>query len=91
VLGRLGGEEFAVFMPACSPSQARSVAERIRRSVEENPVALDDGRLIKVTLSIGSTCCLAADVKLEDLLSIADQALYKAKALGRNRTAFEVG
>ncbi|TDR94093.1 sensor domain-containing diguanylate cyclase [Enterovirga rhinocerotis] len=87
-IGRLGGEEFAVFLPHCARAQASRIAERIRRTVEEHPVALEDGRRIPITLSIGATCAPLGAAPLEDLMSAADRALYEAKAGGRNRTLF---
>nr|WP_246317639.1 GGDEF domain-containing protein [Hyphomicrobium methylovorum] len=87
-VGRLGGEEFAVFLPQCSRRQAIEIAERIRSSIEENPILLDDGRRISITISIGATSDSASRTSLEQLLSSADQALYGAKSEGRNRVLF---
>lgn len=89
-VGRLGGEEFAVFLPHCSRSQTISIAERIRLSVAANPVVLDDGRSINVTLSVGATWRRADGAALDALLSTADRALYDAKSAGRNRTELAI-
>ncbi|MCR6699908.1 MAG: diguanylate cyclase [Dokdonella sp.] len=88
LVGRLGGEEFAAFLPHCTPDQALHLAERIRRSVELNPIAVDGGRAIEVTISIGAITVSDAGASLDRLLVAADQALYQAKSAGRNRTVF---
>lgn len=83
LLGRIGGEEFAVLMPETTRDQAEMVSERVRRAVETTPFILPSGEVISVTLSAG----LAARGKGEDianLLSRTDIALYEAKKGGRN-------
>lgn len=87
MLGRLGGEEFAVLLPRADERQALETAERLRVATEHLVVENDDGRPIPVTASLGLTI-LAADESLatgSDLLARADQALYRAKKRGRNR------
>ncbi|ROH89064.1 sensor domain-containing diguanylate cyclase [Stagnimonas aquatica] len=86
LFGRLGGEEFAIFVPDCSQTVALQVAERIRQEVARVPVALQDGRSVPVTTSIGMVLVTAAGVTgLDGLLAEADAALYLAKHNGRNR------
>lgn len=87
LLGRFGGEEFAVLMPGRDTSAANTVAERLRQAASE-PIPLDDGRVLDITVSVG-LALLAGDneAKLETLLNRADNALYRAKAMGRNRVA----
>jgi diguanylate cyclase (GGDEF)-like protein/PAS domain S-box-containing protein len=85
-VGRMGGEEFAVLLPHCSHEMTIEIAERIRMSVESHPVILDDGRHVNVTVSVGATCAITGRGGLEALMSVADKALYSAKAGGRNRT-----
>jgi two-component system cell cycle response regulator len=82
-VGRYGGEEFLVLLPGCDAEAAGSLAERLRRSVAEEPME-DEDRAIAVTLSLGVA---AWDKKLPAaaLLRWADAALYKAKHAGRNR------
>jgi diguanylate cyclase (GGDEF)-like protein len=83
LLGRIGGEEFAVLMPETTRDQAQMVSERLRQAVERTPFILPSGEVISVTLSAG----LAARSKGEDsatLLSRTDIALYEAKKGGRN-------
>ncbi|MBP1934420.1 GGDEF domain-containing protein [Ammoniphilus resinae] len=82
VFVRMGGEEFALFLPNTDLNQADSMAERIRHQVQE--VKLDHhGAAISFTISIGITI-FKVDT-LEQLIERADQALYQAKASGRNK------
>jgi two-component system cell cycle response regulator len=84
---RLGGEEFGVLVRVEGREGARAVAERIRKRVEESPVAFA-GHLIPITVSAG--VATAAEPRLFEspaaLLAAADEALYRAKAEGRNRS-----
>ncbi|SNY66419.1 diguanylate cyclase [Paractinoplanes atraurantiacus] len=81
VLGRYGGEEFAVVLP--DHTDAPGLAERMRRAVADTPVPTAAGPL-SVTISVGLTQH-AADESLDQLLARADHALYRAKDTGRNR------
>lgn len=86
IMGRVGGEEFAVMLPETSIDQAKEVAERLREAVENMRLVLEDHALpIKVTVSIGLVSFTSKDKTLEGLLKLADQALYQAKNSGRNR------
>ena len=86
VIGRLGGEEFAVVLTACPPDGGPYVAERLRILLSVRPMRLADGQTLKVTGSIGGTSVAAgAHCTLEEVLKQADQALYAAKHAGRNR------
>lgn len=89
-VGRMGGEEFAVLLPHCSHDRTVEIAERIRQSVESHPVTLDDGRYVNVTVSVGATCAIIGQRGFEELMSVADRALYAAKAGGRNQTRLVV-
>jgi diguanylate cyclase (GGDEF)-like protein len=86
VLGRLGGEEFAILLPDTDLSGALVVAERVRATVEAALVPNGDGRPIGVTISVG-VAQMQADESLESLLKRADLALYAAKDHGRNRVS----
>jgi diguanylate cyclase (GGDEF)-like protein len=85
IFARLGGEEFSLVLPGASSEQAEAIAERIRAAVEELGVATDAGT-ISVTVSIGLTASgRHPSANFENLLLIADQALYQAKMQGRNK------
>ncbi|HKJ09255.1 MAG TPA: sensor domain-containing diguanylate cyclase [Gammaproteobacteria bacterium] len=84
ILGRLGGEEFAIVLPEVSAEAAREAAERLRASVEQAVVRITEGE-VKVTVSIGLAGVDANAPTLDAALSLADEALYRAKSLGRNR------
>lgn len=86
-LGRLGGEEFAALLSNCTVSGAKEIAEQIRHAVEEEPIRLDDGQEIHITLSIGLAAASEGTGNIDTLLSHADEALYGAKKSGRNRVA----
>ncbi|MGB2824703.1 MAG: diguanylate cyclase, partial [Phycisphaerae bacterium] len=82
---RPGGDEFAVLLPDTSATSAAVVAERIRKTVFERTILIDQSQL-SVTASIGIADLNAGRIeKPEDLVALADEALYAAKQLGRNR------
>ena len=83
VLGRLGGEEFAVVMPECTLEAAETVAERLRRTLAANTVPAA-GESVNFTISIG-VVDWAPERSLEATLERADKAMYAAKSAGRNR------
>ncbi|MCG2581495.1 MAG: diguanylate cyclase [Marinobacter sp.] len=87
LLARYGGEEFSVLLPATPRQGARSVAERLRTIIAENPVYPGDGSSpVKLTVSIGvATMTPANGTGPEALIRRADEALYQAKESGRNR------
>jgi diguanylate cyclase (GGDEF)-like protein len=91
VATRYGGEEFALLLPQTSLEEALMLAERIRLEVSTRPIILEDGGEARVTVSIGVSETLPMLGKAphqqvaEHLLASADQALYEAKAKGRNR------
>ena len=83
VLGRYGGEEFAIIVPDADLAVGRILAERMRRCIADEPVATRTGPL-PVTASIGlAQADLGDDVAA--VLARADGALYRAKQAGRNR------
>jgi diguanylate cyclase (GGDEF)-like protein len=84
-VGRYGGEEFLILAPGCGMEAARSVGERMRAAIAAEPMNTADG-LIPVTMSLGAACHLPrGGGTAEALLRTADEALYRAKANGRNR------
>jgi diguanylate cyclase (GGDEF)-like protein/PAS domain S-box-containing protein len=86
VLARFGGEEFVILLPGLDGRGAEAVAERIRLAIAAAPVEVE-GRGIPLTVSIGCATLGGSDGDLGALLKAADNALYQAKQLGRNRTA----
>jgi len=84
VLARYGGEEFIALLSETTSSQALILAERLRKMVEQRPLILEDGEAIKITISLGVAQARAPYDK-KDVISQADQALYRAKETGRNR------
>lgn len=83
VMGRLGGEEFAIVLPQADAAGAAAVAERLRTLVASQPAKTEHGP-IALTVSVGVTQCVAAESS-ETALQRADQAMYRAKELGRNQ------
>jgi diguanylate cyclase (GGDEF)-like protein len=82
-VARYGGEEFVVLAPDCDEDGGRALAERFRSAIEKEPMPVTHGT-ITVTMSFGVAATSNMD-EAEKLLQIADERLYRAKALGRNR------
>lgn len=80
--GRLGGEEFAVVLHRTTPEQSCLLAERLRAAVAGSPARTEAGE-VHVSISIGVVQLEGLDA--QRALTVADQALYRAKAGGRNR------
>ncbi|WP_164730443.1 GGDEF domain-containing protein [Pelagibacterium montanilacus] len=87
IVGRLGGEEFGVFLPGANPAAARAVAERLRRMVEA--MAEEAGLPFAVTVSVGGVS-FERHARFEELFRSADERLYEAKRAGRNRIAMSL-
>ena len=85
IISRKGGEEFAILLIDCNESQAIQAAERIRRSVETHEFKLSDHSTVKVTISIGISSIPEKTTSVNELIELADKALYSAKQSGRNR------
>jgi diguanylate cyclase (GGDEF)-like protein len=83
VFGRLGGEEFGLFLPDCAESEAFDFLERLRGSVEDLDIGFN-GNVLKITSSIGVAGTEEAGLDFDHLMAGADNALYIAKARGRN-------
>ena len=82
IIGRLGGEEFAVLLPHTAMEAAIQVAERLRQRIENMEVKARE--IVKVTTSIGISA-LGDGIDLEESIRRADVALYVAKSAGRNQ------
>lgn len=87
VVARLGGEEFAVYMPDTDIATALLVAERIRSEIFKNPLRVGDTG-IPLSISIG-IALRKPDDAIEEALRRADAALYRAKSEGRNRVSLD--
>lgn len=98
VLARYGGEEFVVLLPGVNASNAIATAERIRKIVAGQSIPVDAKRTIRLTLSCGvsvlshpgdapSSASLNVTL-LSDMINRADQGVYQAKDMGRNRVVF---
>jgi diguanylate cyclase (GGDEF)-like protein/PAS domain S-box-containing protein len=84
VMGRLGGEEFAVILPETNIQAASDVANRLLEHIAETPVATSKG-VVQCTASLGVAQLSSKDNTIDDLLCRADEALFLAKEHGRNR------
>ncbi|RYD56933.1 MAG: diguanylate cyclase [Sphingomonadales bacterium] len=85
IIGRLGGEEFAVLMPETDQVQSGIAGERLRDTIARRRVVLSTGALCPVTISVGVAHYKPGE-KRDRLIIRADEALYDAKDSGRNRT-----
>ena len=88
ILGRLGGEEFAIALPETDLDTALSIAERIRLTVQSFSLETDQGH-VAFTISIGLANLTNANEANEQLIKQADELLYRAKQNGRNRVELE--
>jgi len=83
MFGRYGGEEFLILLPDVPQEIAAKVAERVRKALEALPISYE-GQTIEVTVSLG-VAQWDGHSMLDELITQADNALYEAKALGRNQ------
>ena len=84
IVGRIGGEEFAVLLPETEVKAAIEVAERLRMVTTNTFLVLENGKSLHVTISVGVTSCACIE-DIDLLLSQADKALYNAKNSGRDK------
>ena len=84
VIGRIGGEEFALLLPDTTQNSAGYLAERVRQRINKYPY-IAGKMLIEVTASLGVAVMNADDAGFNVMLQRADEALYVAKHGGRNR------
>jgi len=87
ILGRIGGEEFAILLIETEPASVETVADRLRRKIAELQISIDNGEL-QFTVSIGITDAKKKDTSFAPIIKRADEALYQAKAGGRNRVVY---
>lgn len=86
VVGRMGGEEFAVILPETNAKEAWEAAERLRLAIAATDIEVDGGAPLRVTVSIGIATLTDKLNDIDAMLRQADEALYAAKHGGRNRT-----
>ena len=84
IIGRIGGEEFAVLLPESKEQDALDVAERLREDIAETEIIIDGGKIVHFTVSMGVAILNEHTESLDVLFGKADQALYQAKSSGRN-------
>jgi diguanylate cyclase (GGDEF)-like protein len=84
IVARYGGDEFVVVLPQTPPSAAVQIAERIRRSVEKNVFLKREGYSLRLTASFGIASYPESAKSKEDLLRLADEAMYHVKYRTRN-------
>lgn len=85
-IGRVGGEEFSIFLPNTDPAGALTLAETVRAAIEQLMPPVGAGRL-RVTASIGVACDPCGELTMAAIQGQADQAMYVAKRQGRNRVS----
>lgn len=86
LLGRVGGEEFAVALPRTDEKIGLHVAKRLLKEVEKNPLYFEEQK-ITLTISIGMVTVMPAQKSFETAYKLADTALYESKTTGRNKVA----
>ena len=91
IVGRIGGEEFLAVLPDTPPEGAKQVAEELRQTLASNNM-VKEGVEIGVTISVGlySAGRLHSSLTVDSMIAMADEALYRAKAKGRDRVEVAV-
>ena len=84
IFARYGGEEFAIILPQTALNEASRIGERIRHQVERTIIDAGRAGRIRITVSVGVSSFPENGKSEEELVSVADQALYRAKGEGRN-------
>jgi len=87
IIGRVGGEEFAILLPETGKNEAFDVAERLRANIAKTKVKILSDLSIYFTVSIGVSALSPNGENIDVLMQMADKALYEAKNSGRNKVA----
>lgn len=90
ILGRLGGEEFAIVCNARDDEEMFTLIETIRKQIENETVKSDQDDILQCTISSGIASYDSSIISIDHLLQKADDALYEAKGSGRNKSIFRV-
>ncbi len=85
VVIRYGGDEYTIILVEAGLNEAALVSERIRRSIEEQIFAVGEGLAVRISASLGYACYPLHTAAKQQLLELADQAMYRGKEGGRNR------
>ncbi len=89
ILGRYGGDEFMLILPETSLTGAKNLAEKIRAAIEDIKLVISEGKVIRLSMSIGVAGCCVSEEDLDTIVARADAALYASKQAGRNRVSVE--
>ncbi|MGK3224404.1 cellulose biosynthesis regulator diguanylate cyclase DgcQ [Enterobacter soli] len=90
VAGRVGGEEFCVVLPGIALDEAAEIAERIRTRINSKEILVKKSTTVRVSASLGVSCAQEkGNYDFEQLQSIADARLYRAKQRGRNQVVWD--
>jgi len=82
---RYGGDEFFILLPDTTPEEALALSDRLHQAVANEPIALPDGKVLRLTVSIGIATYPTHAASIDELIKRADEALYWIKSHGRNR------
>jgi diguanylate cyclase (GGDEF)-like protein/PAS domain S-box-containing protein len=85
IIGRIGGEEFAILLPQTGAEEAKKAAERLRVAIAQEEMVLSETAKSNITASFGVVALHDGNFSIDELLNQADNALYEAKESGRNR------
>ena len=85
IIGRVGGEEFCVLLLDCDRTRSFEIGMRIKNSVKENKFHIGENEVVKITVSVGIATYPDTVGNVEEVMKMADDALYKAKRTGRDK------
>ena len=84
IIGRMGGDEFAVLMPNTKMEKALTALKRLQKNLQQKKIKIDDNE-IELTISLGLACLESGGDSWDEIYKNADRALYKAKMQGKNQ------